>query len=51
MDQISPEPTVSLAEPTTRKRVWSRPAFETLQLERTLNNSSIVSDSTSDSHS
>ncbi|WP_244434006.1 hypothetical protein [Azospirillum sp. B506] len=48
MNEIIPEAMAPSAERTPRKPIWSRPGFETLELERTLNNGEVTADSTAD---
>jgi len=51
--ESSPRPTATEETPaeTGSKPLWSRPTFETLPLEQTLNSSTITPDSTSDQES
>lgn len=51
MTEASAETTLPPSEHPPRKPLWSRPGFHILQLEQTLNNSTVINDSTSDQHS
>lgn len=51
MEESAAETTLPPSEQAPRKPLWSRPCFQILPLEQTLNNSTRVNDSTSDQHS